>query len=233
MTISVNVPLDVSKTGCQKTVYLSEETTLVHELRGVLSDGQELYPGDSSVTATYAIFKGLRDDGTIVYRPASVEISGEGAETQWTATYTLRRTDVSGAKRLMCSFYIYGAGGSALVTPRFLVCIETALGGQFIEDNVEESEDFSALTEAIATVESLSGIWREDLGVTDDVDEDTATLAAKHKYWWVAGEGSARHPGGRIYALEGGSTVSVTDVTEDMGLERATAREIIDALGIE
>lgn len=223
MTVQVDIELDVLRTGSQKTVYLGEDSTDVYELRGSLRSGQSPWtPGPG--TPTYVTFNGLRGDGRLVYRPAEIH-DDNGV---WTVTYTLRAADINGVHRLMCCFYIYASDGSVLVTPKFLVCVDPRMAAM---NQIENEEDFSALTKALGEVAALRDIWLEDLGVTDDVDSDTQTLASKHKYWWVKGSGSVTHPGERIYRVEG-NPASVTDVSGAMGIERATQSEIEAALGI-
>lgn len=222
--MTVNINLDISAAGCQKTVYINADTSLIHELCGALYDGGTPY---SSTDPTYAVFKGLRDDGELIYRPA--EVDTETTESTL-VSYTLRRTDVAGARRIMCCFYIYDSGGTVLCTPKFLVCVEAALGGSIEDGAVVKSEDFGALTEALATVAAISE-WRDDIGVTDNIDTDTESLSRRHRFWWVTGAGSAKHPSERVYRINDDDTI--TDITTGMGLERATAAEIIDALGIE
>ena len=223
--MTVNINLDISAADCQKTVYINADTSLIHELCGALYDGGTPY---SSTDPTYAVFKGLRDDGELIYRPA--EVDTETTESTL-VSYTLRRTDVAGARRIMCCFYIYDSGGTVLCTPKFLVCVEAALGGSIEDGAVVQSEDFGALTEALATVAAISE-WRDDIGVTDNIDTDTESLSRRHRFWWVTGDGTTDHPGGRVYRLDDDGE-TITDITAGMGLERASAQEIIDALGIE
>jgi hypothetical protein len=225
MTVQVNIDLDVSRTGSQKTVYLDEDSSNVYELRGILRNGETAWePSSAAEAPSYVTFNGLRGDGQLVYRPAQIVHSDD----TWIMTYTLRRADINAVHRVMCCFYIYGQNGDVLVTPRFLVCVDPRMAGVA---EIEDEEDFTALNDALGKVAALRDIWLEDLGVTQSVDESTQTLAGKHKYWWVKGEGTQTHPGERIYKLEG-NPATVTDVSGDLGFERATQGEIEEALGI-
>ena len=172
------ITLDLHRTGSQATVNAKAGDVASRRLRVRLTErGREWPIPDGASAVLYAV----KPDGTVVFSNCETE--------DGTAAVTLTSQTVAVPGTVDAELRISDAQG-IIGTPRFRIAVEPAL---FSDSAVESTDEFSALTEAIAAAEAVAAT--AEAGGFDGRDGYSPTVS--------------------VTPVDGGHRVTVTDENGD------------------
>ena len=136
------ISLDIHDTASQAVISVKKGDSKRRIIVVFTEDGKP-YPIDSDCTATMRFKK---PDGTVVYSACSVGLSGVVCDL------TTQTTAAVGS--VGCEITLYGADKKQITSPRFEMIVDDTV---YSDSEVESSDEFSALEQAMAQFGGVSG----------------------------------------------------------------------------
>lgn len=153
--------LDVALPGGQLALYARKGDTRIYTLLISLCETSVPIDIPEDWSATW---RARKPDGTVIFDTATIE---KGLIKAYLQTQALTVAGI-----MKCEIDVYGANGEALFSPCFDIYIENPV----VEDGeIESTDDFSALTDALTTINGLMDTVR---GAGETVDAAARAAAS-------------------------------------------------------
>ena len=134
------INLDIHRQTTQAHLEIKKGDT-ARKIMAALSDGGRPYRIDEGC---YAVFKGKKSDGNVLYNDCTVENN--------CIVYEFTEQTAASAGYMPCEFQIYGADGQIITSPKFAIIVS---GLVYDDSEVESSSEFTALAQAMTDLADL------------------------------------------------------------------------------
>lgn len=193
------INLDIHRQTTQANLSVKKGDT-ARKIVAALSDGGRPYRIDEGC---YAVFMAKKSDGTVLYNGCTIENN--------CIVYEFTKQTASSAGRMLCELRLYGADNGIITSPRIAIIVS----GAVCEDSeVESTDEFTALSRAMADLAALKGagvVPTSGIVLLDQVTGEAYTLYVVDGQLYIVAGGTAAegtgsvlledHSGGDVYKI--------------------------------
>lgn len=158
----IRFSLNIQETASQSFIAVKRGDT-ARRLEITLTDGGKPYEIQSDCAA---VFSAVKPDDSIIYNACSIENNK--------IIYNFTEQTVALVGTIPVEIKLYGGDGGLITSPCFLMIVEGVVFGK--DEDIESTEEFSALTEAMSRVEAAIDEIDGYQGKLDDLGERTDNL---------------------------------------------------------